>query len=624
MSTIDAFLTELNQILRAKNGAKLQDYLVIEPPFSSVYSAMVAELRQNFPSENQDALEVKCKQLLPEDDESGAGGSWTAFISFLVQYFAFIRDVNVDHLMETHDMLKALLNQCVLALSDASMGIVVLPTVISLSRTLVRLAIGLDKRPELREDLRVRASRGVGEEVERVTLVESSANVIREAFKKCLGERDGNPRGLDANGKPAGRRVGIYILSNLCMKIFFHTQKIRNCEQIFSNINDKSPPLSTFPASQRVTHLYYLGRYHFYNKHFYRAMLSLQAAYDQCHKQAIKQRHLILRFLISSNLILGRFPSQTLLQRPEAAGLGDEFLPICWTIKRGDLKTFRELMDYNHKNASWFLQRRVFLQIRNTCDIAVWRSLARRTFLVAGSQPSAASGRPPTLNLQDLLTLGRFLGNKDSKISPAANEARWIHHCMDINSQADQREGEEASQEYDQEHVYNTRDSQENGYDAQNGEANGNGTQNDQEYGNDVEESVENGDDEQYDSDELWRDKTYEEEGWERLEELEQEPGTIAPRLLSIQEVESTMASLIHQDLAHGYLSHKFLRFVITGAKGRSPAPVGFPPIWHVVAARCKDEVVPGWVGDEDRKALGRPTVVNLKGARPAGAAPDG
>jgi len=109
MSTIDAFLSELNQILRGKDGAKLQDFLVIEPPFATVYRAMVAELRQNFHAENQDALEAKCKQFLPEDDESGAGGSWTAFISFLVQYFAFIRDVNVDHLMETHDMLKALL-----------------------------------------------------------------------------------------------------------------------------------------------------------------------------------------------------------------------------------------------------------------------------------------------------------------------------------------------------------------------------------------------------------------------------------------------------------------------------------------------------------------------------------
>jgi len=107
--TIDAFLSELNDILRAKDGAKLQGYLVIEPPFTTLYRAMVLELRGRFPLSNHDELEEKCERFLQENDEGEAGGSWPAFISFLVQYFAFIRDVSVNHLMETHDMLKALL-----------------------------------------------------------------------------------------------------------------------------------------------------------------------------------------------------------------------------------------------------------------------------------------------------------------------------------------------------------------------------------------------------------------------------------------------------------------------------------------------------------------------------------
>lgn len=517
------------------------------------------------------------------------------------------------------------------------MGIVVLPTVISFSRTLVRLAIGLDKRPELREDLRQRVSGGAGEGAERVTLVEDSANVIREAFRKCLNERDGAPMGLDANGKPAGRRFGIYTLSNLCMKIFVHTGKIRNCEQIFSNINDKSPPLSRYPASQRVTHLYYLGRYHFYNKHYYRAMLSLQAAYDQCHRAAIQQRHHILRFLICSNVILGRFPTKILQDRPEAAGLAEKFVPITWAIYLGDLKTFNELMSFNHKNTSFFLKNRMFFHIRNTCEVSVWRGLARRTFKIAGSPGDLAAKRPPTLDLEDLLTLGRFLREKDPRISPAASEARWIHHCMDINSQADQRDGEATSEEHGHQDGPGIPNGQESGNgwqeghateeDLQDDHANGEGVQDDQDPEASVQESAESGDDQSdaySESDDLWRDKTSDEEGWEKLEELEQEAGTVPARELTMAEVEATMASLIHQDLAHGYLSHRSKRFAITGAKGKSPAQVGFPGIWKVIEGRHSDEVVPGWVGDEDRGGLARPTVVNLKGARPAGAAPGG
>lgn len=107
--TLDKFLREVARILQQKNGVQLQNYLILEPPLPPLYNIIVNELRQTFPANKQDALEAKCKALLPEDEEGDEGGSWTAFISFLVQYFAFLRDVNVDQLVETHDMLKALL-----------------------------------------------------------------------------------------------------------------------------------------------------------------------------------------------------------------------------------------------------------------------------------------------------------------------------------------------------------------------------------------------------------------------------------------------------------------------------------------------------------------------------------
>ena len=109
MATIDQFLTEIANILRTKDGPKLCDYLVLEPPLPPLYNIIVTELRAIYGPSKQNALESQCKKLLPEDDEGEAGGSWTAFISFLVQYFVFLRDVNVNHLLETYNMLKSLL-----------------------------------------------------------------------------------------------------------------------------------------------------------------------------------------------------------------------------------------------------------------------------------------------------------------------------------------------------------------------------------------------------------------------------------------------------------------------------------------------------------------------------------
>lgn len=107
--TVVQFLTELSQILVNKDGDKLDKYLVFEPPFPPIYTQVINELRLAYPEGSEENLERLCQQMLPEDQDGEAGGSWTAFLTFLVQYFVFVRDVNKDQLLETHDMLRDLL-----------------------------------------------------------------------------------------------------------------------------------------------------------------------------------------------------------------------------------------------------------------------------------------------------------------------------------------------------------------------------------------------------------------------------------------------------------------------------------------------------------------------------------
>ena len=421
------------------------------------------------------------------------------------------------------------------------MGIVMLPTVISYSRILSKLAIGLDKRPDLIAHLTRRKSVAGGDDVaEKITMVESSANVVREAFKKCLSERSIHTSGLDAHGRPEGRRIGIYLCANICFKLFFRCRKLRSAEQILQNIYQSSPPLFVYPASQRVTFLYYLGRYHFANNHFFRAQSALQACYDQCHSKCIKQRRKILIYLIASNIILGRFPSLKLLQREEANGLGDLFLPLCQAIKKGDLTTFKQYLDLDNEDASWFLQQRILLQLRNRCEVLVWRSLARRTFILSGFKGDTTK-RAPSLELHDLLALATFLERQH----------------LQLSDEPDEEEEEEVEYGY---------------------------------IDPDLEYAV---DDE-------------------------------GPELPTLGEMESIMSSMIYQELLHGYLSHKYLRFIITGAKNRSALETGFPNVWETIYNRA-DKEVPGWVQDENSgvgRSVGQGMVVNLSGVQAVGDAP--
>ena len=105
------------------------------------------------------------------------------------------------------------------------MGLVVLPTVLKYSKLLTKLTIGLDNRPELVAELR-RQSLGGGniDDAEKPSLVEESANVIREAFSKCMNDRTGG--GIGKTSKPEGKRIGIYATANMCLKLFIQVRSL--------------------------------------------------------------------------------------------------------------------------------------------------------------------------------------------------------------------------------------------------------------------------------------------------------------------------------------------------------------------------------------------------------------
>jgi hypothetical protein len=105
---LDRFLSGITELVRNRDGAKLQDFLQIEPPLSEIYQQMVVELRQHFPngSQKEADLQRRCEALVPR---AKGGSSWTAFPTFMKLYFTFLRDVNVDNLLETYNLLKGLL-----------------------------------------------------------------------------------------------------------------------------------------------------------------------------------------------------------------------------------------------------------------------------------------------------------------------------------------------------------------------------------------------------------------------------------------------------------------------------------------------------------------------------------
>jgi hypothetical protein len=105
---LDRFLSAVAELVQNRDGVKLQDFLQIEPPLSPIYHEMIGELRRRYPRDGRkdEELLAKCETLVPSTE---SGSSWSAFPVFLRLYLMFLRDVNVDNLLETYDLLKGLL-----------------------------------------------------------------------------------------------------------------------------------------------------------------------------------------------------------------------------------------------------------------------------------------------------------------------------------------------------------------------------------------------------------------------------------------------------------------------------------------------------------------------------------
>ncbi|WPH00172.1 Hypothetical protein R9X50_00299500 [Acrodontium crateriforme] len=415
--TISQFLTGIDGFVSSRNATELADYLTLEPPFGDIYHKMIAELRQAYPAHRGEELEQMCGQAL----KTARSESWNAFIKFMAQYLAYLRDVSsdADQYLATYESLSELLQRANSALANVELGHLMLPTVISCAKCVCRLAIGLDKRPELIAHLRS-ATGGGDDGGVRESLPEQAANIVRGAFVTCLNDRSSGG-GVSNFGKPQGKTVGIFVLANLCLKILFQCRKTRNATQIFENIYNLAPPLAAYPKSERVAYLYYLGRFLFTTAQFSRARRALQAAYDEspARPDCARQRRHILIYLLTCNILLGRFPSDALLSRPEADGLAMRFSPLCQAIQKGDVASYRRHLDLNSPHASWFLIFRLLIPLRHRGEVLVWRSLIRRAWLINGTRPRPDSRVAPQVDLHDLVTYFTYFDTQDPTNSPS-------------------------------------------------------------------------------------------------------------------------------------------------------------------------------------------------------------
>jgi hypothetical protein len=109
--------TALNGAIQAWNAHQISAIVIIEPPFPADHEELIQSLRNNYPEDDEDAdgrLEQLIKRVVTETAESeDADGrpvqSWSAMVTFLIEWMAFLRDVDPSNLLEVYQRLGDLL-----------------------------------------------------------------------------------------------------------------------------------------------------------------------------------------------------------------------------------------------------------------------------------------------------------------------------------------------------------------------------------------------------------------------------------------------------------------------------------------------------------------------------------
>ncbi|KAK6582160.1 hypothetical protein PZA11_005857 [Diplocarpon coronariae] len=220
-------------------------------------------------------------------------------------------------------------------------------------------------------------------EVEKNERLEDAARQLNRIFTICLSDR----APLEES-----RKWGIYNIINLLFKTYFKLNSIALSKNILKAIQayrGDMPTLDAFPKAHQVTFKYYVGVIYFLEEAYEEAEKHLTEAWKMCHKDSVRNKELILTYLVPCHLLTTHtLPSSTLLAPyPHLQAL---FLPLSRCIKRGDLAGFDAALVAGEDE---FTKRRIYLTLERGRDIAL-RNLLRKVFIAGGFEEAKDGAKP--------------------------------------------------------------------------------------------------------------------------------------------------------------------------------------------------------------------------------------
>ncbi|TMW68715.1 hypothetical protein Poli38472_006183 [Pythium oligandrum] len=174
------------------------------------------------------------------------------------------------------------------------------------------------------------------------------------------------------------KKLGALFIVNQLFKIYFKLNMIHLCRNLIRAVEGPAfPEFERFTKSDKVTYQYYVGRISMFEDQYHKAEKCLDYAWKHCRQDKVRNKRMILRFLMPVKLLLGVMPSPRLIQEYSL----DEYIGLTEAIRIGNLRLFNEYLDqYQDK----FIQQGVYLLIEKL-RLVLLRNLFKKVYLIRQS-----------------------------------------------------------------------------------------------------------------------------------------------------------------------------------------------------------------------------------------------
>ena len=178
---------------------------------------------------------------------------------------------------------------------------------------------------------------------------------------------------------------------NCLFKIYFKLNTLHLCKNLINAVNLPTfLPFNSFPIGQRVTYSFYVGRLSVFDDDYKSAETHLTYAFEHCRRGSIRNKRLVLQYLVPVKLILGVLPKVFLLEK---YGLR-EYRAVVEAVQSGNV---RQLNDALEKSQGEFIRQGTYL-ILEKLRAVVHRTLFKKVHLIqTEKQPQKANQVPLSL-----------------------------------------------------------------------------------------------------------------------------------------------------------------------------------------------------------------------------------